>query len=139
MLRSPGVNGGELLMAFGRRNGFVLMVLSLHLISFAGCVTRTERIYPHERIPQDESVWDEVRREFGGSDSQEVINKFSAEPFYKRAARGAKETVSRWFQEDSTRLSEQEIAADRHRFERKRTQALEQLRDQQEDTEGEEE
>lgn len=115
------------------------MVLSLHLISFAGCVTQTERIYPHERIPQDESVWDEVRREFGGSDSQEVINEFSAEPFYRRAARGVKETVSRWFQEDSTRLSEQEIAADRHRFERKRTRALEQLRDQQEDTEGEEE
>lgn len=53
--------------------------------------------------------------------------------------RGVKESISGLFREDSVGLSEQEIAADRRRFERKRAQALEQLRDQQKEAQGEEE
>jgi hypothetical protein len=42
------------------------------------------------------------------------------------------ETMSGWFSDNDDRLSEQEIAADRQRFNRKREEALQRLREQQE-------
>jgi hypothetical protein len=110
---------------------FILLLMANTLL--LGCVTQTERIYPHERIPEDESVWDEVRREFGWRKNETApITSKPAEPFYKRAARGVKETLSGWFRDDSTQLSADEVAVDRRRFERKREEALQQLREQQE-------
>lgn len=126
-------------MSFGKTISFVLALFCLDLVLLSGCVTRTERISPYERGLKDESVWDELRRELGGGNSHATTAESASKPFYTRAARGVKETVSRWFHEDSAGLSAQEIAADRRRFEQKRAQALEQLRDQQEETQGEEE
>lgn len=98
-----------------------------------GCVTQTERIYPHERIPKDESVWDEVRREFGWRKNETApVTQEPVEPFYKRAARSVKEILSGWLPESATQLSADEIAANRRRFERKREEALQRLREQQE-------
>lgn len=113
---------------------FLTLILSLLWSTFeSGCVTRTERIYPYERLPKDESVWEELRREFGWrkNDTAHQLTE-PPEPFYKRAAHGIAETVSGWFSEEDNRLSEQEIAADRRRFNRKREEALQRLREQQE-------
>lgn len=107
------------------------------LLMSGGCVTQTERIYPHERIPADESVWDELRREFGWQNSNTTrrIVEPPTEPFYKRAAQGVKETVSGWFREDPVAAPDGELEADRRRFEQKRAEALRQLREQQEEEE----
>jgi hypothetical protein len=78
-------------------------------------------------------VWEELRREFGWQNHGAVHRSTeSTEPLYKRAARGVAETVSGWFSNNEDRLSEQEIAADRQRFNRKREEALQRLREQQE-------
>jgi hypothetical protein len=72
----------------------------LCLVVFAGgCVTQTERI-PYHRYydpPENESVLDELRREFGWQKPPPWVKE---EPFYTRAARGVKETVTGWFQRD---------------------------------------
>jgi hypothetical protein len=110
-----------------------LVMTTLYVALGSGCVTRTERIYPYERIPKDESVWEELRREFGWQKHDTAHRATeSTEPFYKRAARGMAETMSGWFSDNDDRLSEQEIAADRQRFNRKREEALQRLREQQE-------
>lgn len=110
---------------------FILLLMGNTLL--VGCVTQTERIYPHERIPEDESVWDEVRREFGWRKNEAApVTPEPAEPFYKRAARSVKETISGWLRDDPPQLSTDEIAVDRRRFERKRQEALQRLREQQE-------
>jgi hypothetical protein len=110
---------------------FAMTTLCVMLES--GCVTRTERIYPYERAPKDESVWEELQREFGWQKRDTTHRSTeSPEPFYKRAAQGVAETVSGWFSDNDDRLSEQEIAADRRRFNRKREEALQRLREQQE-------
>lgn len=137
VLRLLIVQEEESLMLFGTTR-FSVVALCLSLSVFSGCVTQTERISPYQRTPKDESVWEELRREFGRRDSQ-TMRESSSEPFYKRTMRGVKESISGLFREDSVGLSEQEIAADRRRFERKRAQALEQLRDQQKEAQGEEE
>src|SRR5689334_20604907 len=61
-----------------------------------GCVTQTERIPYHRYFdpPENESVMDEIRREFGWQKPPPWVHE---EPFYTRAARGVKETVSGWF------------------------------------------
>jgi hypothetical protein len=103
-----------------------IILLSLLL----GCVTRTERIpyYPHAHA-QDEGILDELRSEFGWKKS---TTRSTREPFYTRAAHGVKETVSGWFREKPpSPLEEKE---DRLRFETKRQEALQQLRDQQENS-----
>lgn len=113
------------------RLSFAIIILCAALGS--GCVTRTERIYPYERVPKDESVWEELRREFGWQKHVPAHRSIeSTEPFYKRATHGVAETVSEWFSGNDDRLSEQEIAADRRRFNRKREEALQRLREQQE-------
>jgi hypothetical protein len=120
-------------MWYGRNILQLVVILLIGNTLLAGCVTQTERIYPRERIPENESVWDEVRREFGWLKNEAApITAQPAEPFYKRAARGVKETVSGWFRDDSVKLSADEIAANRRRFERRRAEALQQLREQQE-------
>jgi hypothetical protein len=123
-------------MVFGKTSARALTLFCLSCALLAGCVTQTERIYPYERIPEDESVWEELRREFRGRDSTST-SESPSEPFYKRVAQSVQATVSGWFHEDSTHLSEEELAANRRRFERKRAQALEQLREQQEEAEEE--
>jgi len=67
----------------------------------AGCVTHTERI-PYHRYydpPENESVLDELRREFGWQKPPPWVHE---EPFYKRAAQGVKKTVTGWFQHDES-------------------------------------
>src|SRR6266498_1562023 len=78
----------------------VLAVLLLAGLCSSACVTQTERVgyYPHTR-PQDESVWDEVRREFGWKKTPSSV---ATEPFYRRATRGVTETISGWFHEENT-------------------------------------
>jgi len=104
-------------------------MLSLSLGS--GCVTRKERIYPYES--GDESVWEEVQREFGLK-KEEAIRKAAqpAEPFYRRIAHGVATTMFGWFKERDNHLSAQEIIENRRRFNRKREAALQRLREHQE-------
>ena len=67
----------------------------------ASCVTQTERI-PYHRYydpPENESVFDELRREFGWQKPPPWVHE---EPLYKQAARGVKETVTGWFQRDES-------------------------------------
>ena len=64
-----------------------------------GCVTTTKKLpdYRYSNPPQDESVLDELRREFGWQKTPFGMNQ---EPFYTRAARDVKNIVSGWFQHD---------------------------------------
>lgn len=74
------------------------VILLLGVVTM-GCVTQTERI-PYHRYydpPENESVLDELRREFGWQKPPPWVHE---EPLYKRAARGVKETVTGWFQRD---------------------------------------
>jgi hypothetical protein len=74
-------------------------VLLLLVTMQAGCVTQTERV-PYRRYsdpPENESVLDEIRREFGWQKPPPWVQE---EPLYKRAARGVKETLTGWLQED---------------------------------------
>jgi hypothetical protein len=112
-----------------------LAVLLLATLCISACVTRTERVgyYPHTRS-EDEGVWDELRREFGW---QKKPQTGSGEPFYTRATRGVKATVSGWFhKEDDTRSDAQKDAQkleESHRqFEQERQEAFRRLREQQE-------
>ncbi|MBM4257589.1 MAG: hypothetical protein FJ147_17060 [Deltaproteobacteria bacterium] len=73
----------------------------LFAVFFTGCVTQTERI-PYHRYydpPENESVLDELRREFGWQKPSPWVRE---EPFFTRAARGMKETVSGWFPKDES-------------------------------------
>ena len=117
-----------------RRGRFPLFPLFAAYMCFvAGCVTQTERIYPHQRIPRDETVWEELQREFGWQKQAPTYEDSQpTDPFYKRAMRGITTTVSGWFRENEIRLSEQEIVEDRRRFNRKREEALRRLQEQQE-------
>lgn len=121
----------------------LLTVLLLVVGCTSACVTQTERVgyYPHTR-PEDEGVWDELRREFGWQKKPQTV---SGEPFYQRAARGVTETVSGWFHKEDTaptgtqKLEElhhqsedvQKLEESRRQFELKRQEALRHLREQQ--------
>src|SRR5262245_37660585 len=68
------------------------------LITLLGCVTETERL-PYRRYydpQQDETVLDELKREFGWRKNTQ--GKMEAP--YTRAARSVKETVSGWFSDE---------------------------------------
>jgi hypothetical protein len=123
----------------------ILAVLLLAGLCFSACVTQTERVgyYPHTR-QEDESVWDEVRREFGW---KKTPSRMTSEPFYRRATRGVTETISGWFHEkDASSAGAQKkveeahsqsedarkLAESRRQFEQKRQEALDRLREQQE-------
>lgn len=104
------------------------LLLSLFLVRFAiGCVSQTERVgnRPYGPPPYDESVWDEIKREFGWEQSS------SEEPFYKGTARGIKETVSRWFEEEED-LSGKGYNRDatRRQYEIRRQHAIRRVRQQ---------
>ncbi len=109
-----------------------LAVLLLATLYLSACVTRTERVgyYPHTR-PEDESVWDELRREFGW---QKTPQPASGEPFYQRAARGVTETVSGWFhkEEAAAPADTQKLEESRRQFEQRRQEAFRRLRERQE-------
>ena len=108
-----------------------LFMSCLLLLFVNGCVTQTERIYPYES--RDESVWEELQREFGWQKQATIYETVQpAESFYKRVTQGLTATVSEWFSEEDNRLSEQDIAENRRRFDRKRAAALQRLREQQE-------
>jgi hypothetical protein len=120
---SPGVDmKGKRTLRVG-----AIFLLSLLL----GCVTRTERIpyYPHAR-PQDQSILDELRSEFGWKKS---TTRSTGTPFYKRAARGVKETVSGWFREEPP--SPLDVEKERLRFETERREALRRAYERQENNE----
>ncbi len=74
-------------------------VLQLGVLVFSlGCVTETQRV-PHRSYYDpyhDESVLDELKREFGWRK-----NKYGEiEAPYTRAARSVKETASEWFSDE---------------------------------------
>lgn len=73
----------------------LLLLMSVQI----GCVTQTEKITNHRYYdpPENESVVDELRREFGWQKPSPWIQE---EPLYKRAARGLKDTFSGWLQEE---------------------------------------
>ena len=124
-----------------RRRALVVLLLAGFCIS--ACVTQTERVgyYPHTR-PEDESGWDELRREFGW---QKTPQPAASEPFYQRAARGVTETVSGWFhreeatahtqkREDLHRPSEdaRKLEESHRQFEQERQEAFRRFRERQE-------
>lgn len=101
----------------------VILVL---LVCLGGCVTQTERL-PYRRYappPQDESILDEVRREFGWHPSP------SGDRFYTRAVRGITQTLSGWFrsEEDPDAAAHATQERLRQQFEEERQQALQRLR-----------
>jgi hypothetical protein len=109
----------------------ILAVLLLIVFFGFGCVTRTEKL-PYHRYappPEDESVLEELRREVGWQSSP------GSDPFYKRAARGVKETVSSWFHtEKNLPLTKEEREQTHREYEQERQEALRRLRERQEDT-----
>jgi len=120
-------------MCSRQRTPLFFLPLLFSFLLGSGCVTRTERIYPYQRIPEDESVWEEVQREFGWQKKEPSYkNTEHTEPFYKRAIHGVTTTMSGWFSEEKEHLTEEEIAANRQRFDRKRKESLQRLREQQE-------
>jgi len=122
-----------------------LAVLLLAVLGFSACVTQTERVgyYPHTR-QEDESVWDEVRREFGW---KKPPSRMTGEPSSQRAPRGVIATISGWFHgEDASRADAQKkleeahsqssedarkLAESRRQFEQERQEAFRRLREQQ--------
>jgi hypothetical protein len=70
------------------------------LVLFLGCVTETERMPSHRYYDpqQDESVLDELKREFGWRKNTQGVT----EAPYTRAARSVKETVGGWFSDEET-------------------------------------
>jgi hypothetical protein len=81
------------------KTGWWWKIASLLIVLTVGCVTQTERISYHRYYdpPENESVLDELRREFGWQKPPPWVKE---EPFYTRAARGVKETVTGWFRND---------------------------------------
>src|SRR5262245_16274708 len=122
-----------------------LAVLLPVVFSFSACVTQTERVgyYPHTR-QEDQSVWDEVRREFGW---KKPPPRLTGDPSSQRASPGVIATISGCFHwedaspagaqkklEEAHRQSEEDakkLAESRRQFEQKRQEALERLREQQ--------
>lgn len=104
------------------------LLLSLFLIRFGtGCVSQTERVgnRPYAPYPKDESVWEEVQREFGWEQSS------SGEPFYKSTAQGIKETVSGWFEEEEDMSGTgYNWDAARRQYEIRRQHAIQRVRQQ---------
>jgi len=132
-----------------RRRIFVVLLLIAPCLS--ACVTRTERVaYNPYLQPEEESVWDELRHEFGWQKTPQ--NNASGEPFYRRAARSVTKPFSGWFHEkdvapvgeqqpeerhyqseDARQLSEdvRKLQESRRQFQQKREEAFRRLREQQ--------
>jgi hypothetical protein len=103
-------------------------VLSFGVLTM-GCVTQTERISYHRYYnpPEDESVLDELRREFGWQKPPPWVRE---EPLYKRAARGVKETVAGWFQKDDSTGSIPSGRQALQEFRRTQNEAIQRLQQQ---------
>jgi len=113
----------------------ILAVLLLSILNASACVTQSERVgyYPYTRH-EDESVWEELRREFGW---QKTPQTMSSKPFYSRATQGVKETVSGWFrteknEEENPLPNAQKLEESRRQFEHGRQEAFRRLRERQE-------
>ena len=118
------------------RFSLFLLTLIAALTGTFGCVTQTEVVSPYERY-KDESVWEEIQREFGWQNNSAPAPPGQAtEPFYSRAAHGIKETVAGWFADDDGKMSEAELSANRQHFKLRRIEGVERLREQQEDEEN---
>lgn len=107
----------------------IVSILLLSGLCLLSCVTQTERL-PYRRYappPEDESILDELRREFGWQPSPD------GDPFYKQAARGIKNTVSGWLQsnDDPAAMPQEEQERLRQEFEQQRQEALRRLRERQ--------
>lgn len=104
-----------------------VLVTSVFMLLGTGCVTQTEQIgyRPYMPPPKDESIWEEIQREFGWEQSS------SGEPLYKRTTRGIKETVSGWFSEEED-PSDKGYDWDeaRRQYEIRRQQAIQRVRQQ---------
>ncbi len=121
----------------------ILTGVLLAVLCLSACVTQTERVgyYPHAR-PEEESVWGELRREFGWQKKPQTV---SDEPFYQRATRGVMKTISGWFHKEDTAPADAQrreephnqsedtrrLEESRRQFELKRQEALRHLREQQ--------
>ncbi len=107
----------------------LLTVLLFSLFFGFGCVTQTEKL-PYRRYtppPQDESILEELRREFGWQPSTHH------DPFYNRAARSVKRTVSGWFtqQEDPQVSLKEKQEQTRRQFEQEQQEAFRRLHESQ--------
>ena len=104
---------------------FFIICCSIALLG-TSCATQTERIpyRPYAVSQRDESVWQEIRREFGWESLQP-----SGEPFYKRTARGIQETVSGWFsEEEDTSGKGYDWDEARRQYEIRRQEAIQRVR-----------
>ncbi len=106
----------------------VCLLVTIVFMPFGtGCVTQTERVAyrPYVPPPKDESVWEEIQREFGWEQSS------SGEPFYKGTARGIQETVSGWFsEEEDTSGKGYDWDEARRQYEIRRQHAIQRVRQQ---------
>jgi hypothetical protein len=105
---------------------YVLVTLVFMLFG-TGCVTQTERVAyrPYAPPPKDESVWEEIQREFGWEQSS------SGEPLYKRTTRGIKEIVAGWFsEEEDTSGKGYDWDESRRQYEIRRQHAIQRVRQQ---------
>ena len=111
-----------------------LTAIVVALVWTSGCVTQTEVVSPYEQY-KDESVWEEIQREFGWqSKSAPAPLGQETKPFYRRAAQSIKETVAGWFADDDGKT--EELMANHRRFKLGRIEGGEQLQEQQEDEEN---
>src|SRR5438093_1649614 len=132
-----------------RQRTFVVLLLIAPCLS--ACVARTERVAYYRHLqPEEESVWDELRHEFGWQKTPQ--NNLPGEPFYQRAARSVTKTFSGWFREkdvapvdgqkpeerrdqseDTGKLSEdaRKLQESHRQFQQKREEAFRRLREQQ--------
>lgn len=116
----------------------ILVLLLLIVLCLSACVTQTERVaYNPYAQPEDESVWDELRHEFGWQKTPR--NNTSGEPFYQRAAHGVSKTIAGWVhKKDLAPVDDQKQSEDagkleesRRQFEQKRQEAFRRLHEQQ--------
>lgn len=99
-------------------------------VSLLGCVTETERI-PYHRYydpPQEESVLDELKQEFGWQKNAQ--GKIEAP--YTRAARSVKETVSGWFSDEDTAAGTPEWQKSLRQFNQAQKEAIRRSQERQE-------
>ena len=101
-----------------------VLFLALVFIPCA-CATQTERLgqRPYAPPARQDSVWEELRAEFGRDSS--------AKAFYTRAARDIKESVAAWFDTEEDRADKAaERDAARRQYEIERQQAIRRVRQQ---------
>lgn len=95
-----------------------------------GCVTQTERIHHHRYYdpPENESVLDEIKREFGWQKPPPWITE---EPLYKRAARGVKDALTGWLPKDESKTALTGEFQSVEEFRRAQKEAIDRLQQQQ--------